>query len=403
MESPESAETLETISCLDTFRCGICQFEVNDLEMFLIHKQTCVTENVNIITESEYHAANQVEEPAAAEEVKIIETALSEHPIIIDRLTCTICLKKFKKTYNLNQHFLIHTNDKPFKCEICGKAFVQKSNLTKHLIVHSSTAGNRNKISQFEEKVSFEVLTKSGRKIAVEPQRMLQCKNCEFEISNSDWKSHQLLCQNNEGSQEIFKCDECLSIFGSLKLLKNHQKRCEKKPEKEGLSYQCSICQKKFACQDYLKKHFSTHDPESEHKCDICNKSFKRSDNLKRHMNIHTDSAKVYKCPFANLIGCKKEFKRYDKLKDHIKTHGNVKQTICCDQCQELFFDTKELDEHILTSHKVTVEIENHESIEEMNIEVIDDETIALSPEENENIVFLVLEEDPDTDSELVV
>ena len=261
--------------------------------MFLIHKQTCVTENLTIITGDPItEQQHQVGEPIV-EEVKIIETALSEHPIIIDRLTCTICLKKFKKTYNLNQHFLIHTNDKPFKCEICGKAFVQKSNLTKHLIVHSSTAGNRNKISQFEEKVSFEVLTKSGRKIAVEPQRILQCKNCEFEISNSDWKSHQLLCQNNEGSEEIFKCVECLSIFGSLKLLKNHQKRCEKKTEEEGLSYQCSICQKKFACQDYLKKHFSTHDPESEHKCDICNKSFKRSDNLKRHMNIHTASAKV--------------------------------------------------------------------------------------------------------------
>ena len=38
-----------------------------------------------------------------------------------------------------------------------------------------------------------------------------------------------------------------------------------------------------------------------------------------------------------------------------------------------------------------------------MNIEVIDDETIALSPEENENVVFLVLEEDLDTDSEFVV
>ena len=38
-----------------------------------------------------------------------------------------------------------------------------------------------------------------------------------------------------------------------------------------------------------------------------------------------------------------------------------------------------------------------------MNIEVIDDETMALSSEENENVVFLVLEEDPDTDSELVV
>ena len=115
--------------------------------MFLIHKQTCVTENLNIITgDPIIELPHQVGEPIV-EEVKIIETALSEHPIIIDRLTCTICLKKFKKTYNLNQHFLIHTNDKPFKCEICGKKFVQKSNLTKHLIVHSSTAGNRNEIS----------------------------------------------------------------------------------------------------------------------------------------------------------------------------------------------------------------------------------------------------------------
>ena len=86
--------------------------------------------------------------------------------------------------------------------------------------------------------------------------------------------------------------------------------------------YQCSICQKKFSCQDYLKKHFLTHESESEHKCDICNKTFKRSDNLKRHMKIHTDSAQVYNCPFLSLTGCKRVFKRYDKLKDHVKTHG---------------------------------------------------------------------------------
>ena len=59
-------------------RCGLCHLEVNDLEIFLIHKQTCVTESLSIIPEQQTEI---LEEPA--EEVKVIETALSEHPIII--------------------------------------------------------------------------------------------------------------------------------------------------------------------------------------------------------------------------------------------------------------------------------------------------------------------------------
>ena len=104
-------------------------------------------------------------------------------------MTCTICLKKFKKTYNLKQHLLIHTNDKPFKCDTCGKAFVQKSNLTKHYLIHK----NKNSKSDREEIVGFQVLTKMGRKIAMEPLKLLQCKNCDFQtVSNTQWKSHQL-------------------------------------------------------------------------------------------------------------------------------------------------------------------------------------------------------------------
>ena len=144
-------------------------------------------------------------EDEPTEEVKVIETALSEHPMIIDHLTCTICLKKFKKTYNLKQHYLLHTNEKPFKCEICDKAFAQKANLTKHKLIH--VAKNRNKVN-FEEKVTFEVVTKGGRKIAVEPQRILKCKNCDFQTdSSSKWKSHQIqvLC-SIESTIEIFSC-----------------------------------------------------------------------------------------------------------------------------------------------------------------------------------------------------
>lgn len=252
MESSESHEILETVSYLDTFRCGLCLLEVNDLHLFLIHKQSCGIESEKIQNiETEYIHEENVIEDEPTEEVKVIETALSEHPMIIDHLTCTICLKKFKKTYNLKQHYLLHTNEKPFKCEICDKSFAQKANLTKHKLIH--VAKNRNKVS-FEEKVTFEVVTKGGRKIAVEPQRILKCKNCDFQTdSSSKWKSHQIQCSNDDISQEDYQCQNCQSIFASMKLLKNHWKRCGKT---EDVFYQCSICQKKFSCQDYLKKAF---------------------------------------------------------------------------------------------------------------------------------------------------
>jgi len=389
MESSENSEILETISYLDTFRCGLCLLELNDLELFLIHKQTCVIEsekNQNI--ETEYiHEQNVIEEEPT-EEVKVIESALSEHPIIIDHLTCTICFKKFKKTYNLKQHLLIHTNEKPFKCELCDKKFVQKANLTKHRLVHtSSMTKNRHKFG-FEENVTFEVITKGGRKIAVEPQRLLRCKNCNFQTdSNTKWKSHQLQCSNEDKSKENHQCLKCQSIFANVNLLKSHLKRCDKTEDK---CFQCSICQKKFTCQDYLKKHFLTHEPVSEHKCDICKKSFKRIDNLKRHMKIHSDSAEIYKCPFENLTGCKRVFKRYDKLKDHVKTHGNAKQ-LSCEHCEQTFFDTKELTEHISNSHNTDAIMDEHV---EFNAEIIEDDIIP--SEDNENIVFLVLEDGND-------
>lgn len=37
----------------------------------------------------------------------------------------------------LQQHAIIHTDQKPFVCDICGKAFRFKSNLFEHRSVHS--------------------------------------------------------------------------------------------------------------------------------------------------------------------------------------------------------------------------------------------------------------------------
>lgn len=76
---------------------------------------------------------------------------LKMHPCHIERvynyatkrmnkvITCLYdgCGKQFTKTWNILDHFKVHTGDKPYKCESCSKTFSQKGNLTKHLKLHT--------------------------------------------------------------------------------------------------------------------------------------------------------------------------------------------------------------------------------------------------------------------------
>uniref|UniRef100_A0A7S3J2Q3 C2H2-type domain-containing protein n=1 Tax=Euplotes harpa TaxID=151035 RepID=A0A7S3J2Q3_9SPIT len=43
------------------------------------------------------------------------------------------CGKTFNKTWNILDHFKIHTGERPYECKACMKSFTQNGNLTKHL------------------------------------------------------------------------------------------------------------------------------------------------------------------------------------------------------------------------------------------------------------------------------
>ncbi|CAM6031426.1 unnamed protein product, partial [Sphagnum compactum] len=51
---------------------------------------------------------------------------------------CHVCNKIFVSFKGLQQHAIIHTDQKPFVCDICSKAFRFKSNLFEHRSVHAN-------------------------------------------------------------------------------------------------------------------------------------------------------------------------------------------------------------------------------------------------------------------------
>ncbi|XP_017060892.1 zinc finger protein weckle-like isoform X1 [Drosophila ficusphila] len=133
---------------------------------------------------------------------------------------CDTCGKQLKTTTALKEHYLVHTDNRPFKCSVCTASFKNQARLKAHHQIH--------------EEPSF-VCNICGKKLH----------------TRGNLKKHKVM----HSEERRLKCDVCGALFKRSKTFKNHLL------SHTGLRpYVCNYCEKSFTtnynCRLHkLKKH----------------------------------------------------------------------------------------------------------------------------------------------------
>ncbi|CAO4366654.1 unnamed protein product [Caenorhabditis nigoni] len=236
-------------------------------------------------------------------------------PVVVFPDQCHICLKVFISKKGLENHLVIHTNEKPFKCEVCGKGFRYGSNLHEHKSVHTGMnpfscpyCGKSVRLKgNLKKHLMTHVTSKEELEAVWRPFVSKDKRNNPWKIQNSK------IYKGKESIDEIVRKPEILKI----KQVKNEEsvvnldekyRRLEytiySNPnilsfenlvqEAEPIafeSYKCHVCQyecmSRMDCLNHIEIEHSESMKESEFFCKKCFRPFSDEEKYKLHMDYH--------------------------------------------------------------------------------------------------------------------
>ncbi|XP_078417853.1 zinc finger and BTB domain-containing protein 41 [Cetorhinus maximus] len=229
---------------------------------------------------------------------------------------CDICGRQFNDTGNLKRHIeCTHGGKRKWTCFICGKSVRERTTLKEHLRIHSGEKPHLCSIcgQSFRHGSSYRLHLRVHH-----DDKRYECEECGKTFIRHD---HLTKHRKTHSGEKAHQCEECGKCFGRRDHLSVHYRSVhlgEKVWQKyKATLHQCGVCKKEFKGKSSLDMHFRTHSGEKPYKCQVCNQAFRIKKTLTKHMVIHSDAR-----PF-NCHHCNATFKRKDKLKYHMDhVHG---------------------------------------------------------------------------------
>ncbi|XP_043918906.1 histone-lysine N-methyltransferase PRDM16 isoform X2 [Protopterus annectens] len=230
-----------------TFCCGVCgELFQTKVELRRHQKYACSAVNTIFETLNEDIKQEKLEDGTVHE--------------------CKDCERIFPSKYSLEQHMIIHTEEREYKCDQCPKAFNWKSNLIRHQMSHDS--GKR-----------------------------FECENCVKPTTKTCDINPLLIAMVKQ--QESFLTNQVMAgkarpptVFTDPSNLQRHIRS----QHVGARAHACPDCGKTFATSSGLKQHKHIHSTVKPFICEVCHKSYTQFSNLCRHKRMHADCRTQIKC-----------------------------------------------------------------------------------------------------------
>lgn len=176
-------------------------------------------------------------------------------------LVCPQCDGKFVFAYQLREHTLIHTGQKPHACTECGQSFRTKFQLQahqqwKHVRSSKSIVGGNSPLP-----ASFSCQQHHHR------LEEIPCPKCNRIIRG---KYYMALHLRRHAGDFRFRCDECGKGFAFRSELAVH-KAAKHSAEKQ---FACTDCDRRYSTRKGLEQHRRTHTGEKPCVCVECGLRF---------------------------------------------------------------------------------------------------------------------------------
>ena len=259
------------------------------------------------------------------------------------RLPCTICNKKFSRSYLKIHMKAVHEKVRQWTCDFegCLKDFAHKEGYLSHLRKHNNV------------RILCDICGKSfDQRVALKRHKT---RIHEDEIN-----------EKQKGDRSPFPCNVCEKMLFTSELLKDHLQFIHnlKKDEIEGgnveiklklkTSIKCDLCDDVFNYQSTLKNHVQVVHNGTKYSCEYCGKVSSSANNLRIHIDrVHKRSTK------CTCTICGRVLRDKTVLDFHVKSvHEGLKDSIC-ETCGKSFAKEYALKAHLAVIHSIGVEQSN--------------------------------------------